>query len=142
MFAAALGSAIRVSLNSGVTWASSGSSGDHRSIATDGAGIQIVAVRANLLSLTNGGLYKGTFSGGSYTWAQITNGGLSLLGNFRSVATSRDGNTIVAAKATILLGLLGDIRVSTDAGSNWSVADTSPVLGLLNGDWTDIAVAG
>jgi hypothetical protein len=143
MFAAALGSAVQVSLNSGVSWASSGSSADYQSIATDGAGSQLIAVRTQLLNLGQGNLWKGTFSGGSYSWSQITTGGLSLLGNFRSVASSRDGNTLVAAKATIpVLLIAGDVRVSTDAGANWSVADTSALLGLLQGDWTDVAIAG
>jgi hypothetical protein len=141
MFAAAYNSAIRVSLNSGVSWSTTGSSADYQSIATDGSGSQIIAVRTELLNLGQGGLFKGTFSSGSYTWAQVTTGGLPLLGNFKSVASSRDGNTLVATKGNLPLSLvLGDIRVSTDAGSTWVMADTSSMMGLLQGDWTDIAV--
>lgn len=143
MFAAALNAAIAVSLDSGATWGTTGSSSNFRSIATDGAGSQLLAVRADLVTAGNGFLLKGTFSGGSYSWAQITNAALPLLGNFWAVASSRDGNTLLAAKSsTSLPPLAGDIRVSTDAGSTWSVADTSALLGLLQGDWTGVAVAG
>jgi hypothetical protein len=142
VFAAAYNSAIRVSLDSGVSWSSSGSSADYQSIATDGSGSQIIAVRSVLLNLGQGTLFKGTFSGGSYSWAQLTTGGLPLLGNFKTVASSRDGNTLVATKSNLPLSLiLGETRVSTDAGSTWVVADTSAMLGLLQGDWTDVAVA-
>jgi hypothetical protein len=142
MFAAAYGSAIRLSLDSAVSWSTSGSSADYQSIATDGSGSQIIAVRTKLLNLGQGSLYKGTFSGGSYTWGQVTTGGLPLLGNFKTVASSRDGNTLAATKGNLpLSSVLGEIRVSTDAGSNWIVADTSAMMGLLQGDWTDVAVA-
>lgn len=134
MFAATVGSAIQVSLDSGVSWASTGSSSstDFVSIATDGAGNQLVANNAVRL-------YKGTYGAGVYNWAQVTSIGTAK--PLRSVASSRDGSALFVTRGKVGV-TQGDIAVSKDAGSSWSVAWLSAVPGVAEGDWTEVAVAG
>lgn len=132
-----------VSYDSGATFTTLSGSGypgsdSYYGVACNKNCTQLLVAKAGLLSLLNGQIYKAVYSGGTWTWTQPLS---TLLGNWREVASSADGQTLVAGSQNVnLLGLtLGAVYVSTNGGSSWNQASIN-TGSLLSGDWTGIAI--
>lgn len=113
---------------------------DYYSVAMNGDGTQLLVAQAspplhNKQQLGLGILWLGRFAANTWTWSTTGPTGTLLGGDFITVASSRDGNTLVAARA-LLSGVAGAIYISSDGGATWS-RDAS----LLLRDWTAVAVA-
>jgi photosystem II stability/assembly factor-like uncharacterized protein len=111
--AAASGSGIYVSVNSGASWSSS-YSGSWSAIASSADGTKLVA------TVNGGGIYIN--SGGS--WSQTG----AYIGAWSSVASSADGTKLVAAQNT------GSIYTSSDSGTTWVQRTNAPTSAA----WTSV----
>lgn len=137
---------VYVSYDSGATFStpSSGSGypgpSSYYSVACNKYCTQLLVAKSGALGLLYGQVWKAVYSGGSWTWTQPLS---TLLGNWKEVASTSNGQTLVAGSQNVnLLGLtLGSVYVSNDGGSTWNQATINPSLLNLQGDWTGVAVS-
>lgn len=75
----------------------------------------------------NGSVYRGVYSGSSWTWTEQTALGT---GSWFSVASSANGSVLVAADITG-----GKVWVSNDSGTSWAIT------GLASGQWIGVSIS-
>ncbi|MBL0419970.1 hypothetical protein JI739_06385 [Ramlibacter sp. AW1] len=124
---------IRVSTDGGQTWPSTHMAAAWRSIAISTDAQQLLAADHS------GSVHIGRRSDSGWIWsvAPIP----ATLSNWYRVASSADGQVLVAAQGFNPGGGANEIWISRDRGASWTPA-VNAAGQRLNGSWTGVAVSG